>query len=283
MDEVRAKGLDAVNLATQVIQRARIADPDYGLWEAADVQWWWRTPRRSDEVEQLFWVDDDGPAAALLVTDFRGTWQVDPFVAPGSGLLGAVWERALAALEAFSPDPAEIPVRDDDGSLLALVREAELAPGPTDGVVFMDPVERPDVPLPDGFVLVDRVESRSPHPMRGRNGEGVEERLRECSLYDPWLDLAVEAHDGEVAGYSLYWFDPVTKIGLLEPMRVEDTFQRRGLARAMIAAGLERLARRGAQRMKVGYSHDGAEALYTGVGFRCPATSTWFGRVPNVP
>jgi predicted N-acetyltransferase YhbS len=281
MEEVRATGLDAVHLATQLLQRARVADPGYGLWEAADVQWWWRTPRRSDQVEQLFWVDDEGPAAALLVTDFRGTWQVDPFVVPGSGLLGAVWERTLAALEASSPDPAEVPVRDDDDALLAFVHEAGLVPGSTDGVVFLDAADRPHVPLPDGFVLVDRVESPRPHPMRGRNGEAVEERLRECSLYDPGLDLAVETSDGEFAGYSLYWFDPVTKIGLLEPMRVKDAFQRRGLARAMIAAGLERLARRGAQRMKVGYSHAGAQALYTGVGFGSPATNTWFRRPPT--
>jgi predicted N-acetyltransferase YhbS len=281
MDEVRATGLDAVGLATRLLQRARVADPVYGLWEAADVQWWWRTPQRSDAVEKHFWVDGDGPAAALLVTEFRGTWQVDPIVAPGSGLLGAVWERALEALAALSPDPAEIPVRDDDDALLALVREAGLVPGPTSGVVRLDAAERPQVPLPDGFVLVDRVDSPRPHPMRGRNGAAVEERLRQCSLYDRGLDLAVETSDGEVAGYSLYWFDPVTKVGLLEPMRVEGAFQRLGLARAMIAAGLERLAVRGAERTKVGYSHDGARSLYTGAGFRSPATSTWFGQLPT--
>jgi hypothetical protein len=51
-------------LATQLLQRARCADPRAGLWEAADVQWWWRTPRRSDDVEKLFWIDDEGPVAA---------------------------------------------------------------------------------------------------------------------------------------------------------------------------------------------------------------------------
>lgn len=32
--------------------------------------------------------------------------------------------------------------------------------------------------------------------MRRRSGEGVEGRLRQCPLYDPTLDLAVEAADG---------------------------------------------------------------------------------------
>jgi ribosomal protein S18 acetylase RimI-like enzyme len=110
--------------------------------------------------------------------------------------------------------------------------------------------------------------------MRRRSGEDVEMRLRQCSLYDPALDLAVEAPDGDVAGYSLYWFDPVTKVGLVEPMRVEDAYQRRGLARAMLTEGIDRLARRGARRLKVGYATDVARALYVGAGFRVTTTST---------
>jgi len=81
--------------------------------------------------------------------------------------------------------------------------------------------------------------------MRRRSGEAVDARLRQCSLYVPALDLAVETGDGETAGYALFWFDPVTKVGLVEPMRVEDAYQRRGLARAMLTAGLDRLAKRG--------------------------------------
>ncbi len=113
--------------------------------------------------------------------------------------------------------------------------------------------------------------------MRVRNGEQVEARLDQCSLYDPALDLAAETADGQVGGYALFWFDPVTQVGLLEPMRVEDRFQRRGLARAMLAAGLDRLAARGARRLKVSYATDAARALYVGAGFRATSTSTSYG------
>jgi hypothetical protein len=34
---------------------------------------------------------------------------------------------------------------------------------------------------------------------------------------------------GETDVSVLYWFDPATKVGLVEPVRVEDEFQRRGL------------------------------------------------------
>jgi len=80
--------------------------------------------------------------------------------------------------------------------------------------------------------------------MIARNGELVEARLRQCSLYDPTLDLAVEDADGSVAGYALFWFDLATLVGLLEPMRVEDEYQRRGLARMLLTNGLDRLGRK---------------------------------------
>ncbi len=139
----------------------------------------------------------------------------------------------------------------------------------------MEVANRPDVvALPNGFALVDRARGTTrPHPMRRRSGEGVEARLRQCSLYDPALDLAVETAAGETAGYALFWFDPVTKVGLVEPMRVEDAYQQRGLARAMLAVGLDRLAQRGARRLKVGYGTDVARRLYVGAGFRVTSTS----------
>jgi predicted N-acetyltransferase YhbS len=103
--------------------------------------------------------------------------------------------------------------------------------------------------------------------MAGRNGAGVEERLQRVSLYEPSLDLSVETDAGEPAGYALFWADPMTGVGMLEPMRVEDAHQRRGLARAMLTEGLERLALRGSVRLKVGFDGPAGEALYLGAGF----------------
>jgi predicted N-acetyltransferase YhbS len=94
----------------------------------------------------------------------------------------------------------------------------------------------------------------------------VEARLRQCSLYDPSLDLAVEDAAGRVAGYALFWLDDTTLVGLLEPMRVHDEYQRRGLARMLLTNGLDRLARKGA-RLKVGFETDAARNLYLGAGF----------------
>lgn len=277
--EVRASGLDSLARSTELLQRARLADAEAGQWEAADLQWWWRTPRQSDVVDDVFWIDDEGPVAGVVLTDWGEAWGCDPIVVPGLSTvsLPTVWARAVEAVDTLGLEAVDVLARDDDVELLGLLGDARFVPDAdrTDGVTWMDAEDRPAVAaLPEGFVLVDRArEQTGPHPMRQRNGEEVEARLRQCSLYDPTLDLAVEAADGQTAGYALFWFDPVTKVGLVEPMRVEDAYQRRGLARAMLTAGLDRLAKRGARRVKVGYATDVARALYVGAGFRVTSTS----------
>jgi predicted N-acetyltransferase YhbS len=281
--EVRASGLQCLVLATELLQRARLADAEAGLWEAADLQWWWRTPRPSDAIDQLFWIDDDGPVAGVVLTDWGRAWGCDPIVVPGvpNVPLPTIWARAFETIDGLGLETVEVLARDDDAELQSLLTGAGfVADDNQSGITWMNAQDRPEVAAPpEGFALVDRAqETTRPHPMRKRSGEEVEARLRQCSLYDPALDLAVEAADGQAAGYALFWFDPVTEVGLVEPMRVEDAYQRRGLARAMLTAGLDRLATRGAQRLKVGYATDVARGLYVGTGFRVTSTTTSYSR-----
>jgi predicted N-acetyltransferase YhbS len=287
--EVRASGLEYLRLVTELLQRARLANPEAGLWEAADLQWWWRTPRRSDAVDQLFWLDDDGPVAGVVLTEWSRGWGCDPILVPGVPAipLSTVVARATEAIDALKLEAVETLVRDDDVELQRLLSRAGFVADVHDrsGSTWMNAQDRAGVAaLPEEFVLVDRARrgemphAITPHPMRSRSGAEVEVRLRQCSLYDPALDLAVETADGEVAGYSLYWFDPVTKVGLLEPMRVEDAYQRRGLARAMLTEDLDRLTKRGARRLKVGYATDVARDLYVSAGFQVTETSTTYVR-----
>ena len=163
----------------------------------------------------------------------------------------------------------QVLVSEEDAPLAGLAIQSGFAM--TDelwGTAWMDPDQRAPVAPVDGFAIVDRVaRADGPHPMIARNGELVQSRLLQCSLYDPALDLAVEDADGRVAGYALFWFDPTTLVGLLEPMRVEDEYHRRGLGRMLLTNGLDRLARKGARRLKVGFETDSARNLYLGAGF----------------
>ena len=182
MQEVRASGLEALMLATHLLQRARRADPHAGLWEAADVQWWWRTPRRSDDVEKLFWIDDEGPVAGVLVTSWTtDDWQCDPVVAPGASGVepDVVWSRALEHVAAHSGGAFAVPVSDDDLVFGELAARDGLIAGDQDSTAWMDAADRPAVTaLHEGFVLVDRAQRlHAPHPLRHRSGNGVAQRL----------------------------------------------------------------------------------------------------------
>jgi GNAT superfamily N-acetyltransferase len=262
------RGLERLNATTTVLQRARRADPLGGMWEAADVQWWWRRPRATDELALPVWFDEDGPAAAVGLTAWDQTWQADVFAVPSSVDEKEIWAATLEATAGHSGKTLQVLVTDE-APLAGLAMETGFAmTDDVSGTAWLDADRRPPVAQVDGFAIVDRATRRTrPHPMIARNGELVEARLRQCSLYDPTLDLAVEDAAGRVAGYALFWFDHTTRVGLLEPMRVEDEYQRRGLARTLLTNGLDRLARKGAWRLKVGFETDAARRLYLGAGF----------------
>lgn len=263
------RGLDRLNATTTVLQRARQADPLGGMWEAADAQWWWRLPRTTDELALPVWFDEAGPVAAAGLTAWDNYWQADVFAVPSIVDEEDVWAATLEAAARHPGESLEMLVREDDASLAGLAIQGGFAmTEELSGTTWMNADHRPPVTQVDGFAIVDRVtRADRPHPMIARNGEEVEQRLRQGSLYDPTLDLAIEDADGKPAGYALFWFDPTTLVGLVEPMRVEDGYQRRGLGRMLLTNGLDRLARKGARRLKVGFEADAARNLYLGAGF----------------
>jgi hypothetical protein len=138
-DEVQASGLTYLVLATELLQRARLADAEAGLWEAADLQWWWRTPRRSDAIDQLFWIDDEGPVAGVVLTDWGSAWGCDLIVVPGVTTvpLSALWRRAVEAIDALGIESVDVLVKNDDAELVDLLEAAGLVAGGEDGTAWM--------------------------------------------------------------------------------------------------------------------------------------------------
>lgn len=246
-----------------------MADPLRGMWEAADVQWWRCRPRATDELALPVWFDEIGPVAAAGLTAGHDSWQADVFVVPSIVGEKDVWAETMQAIAGSWDGALEMLVQEDNSALVDLaIRSGFVITDELSGTAWMNADHRPPVAQVDGFTIVDRsVCADLPHPMIARNGQMVDQRLRQCSLYDPTLDLAAVDSSGRVAGYALFWFDPTTLVGLVEPMRVEDDYQRRGLARMLLTNGIDRLARQGARRLKVGFSSDVARNLYLGVGF----------------
>lgn len=266
---VLVRGAEYLRLVTSLLQRMRLASPTGGAWEASDAQWWARRERPTDADGQLVWLDRCGePQAAVVLTNFGRTVQCDALARPEvPGGPRVLWQAAIGRAAAVRTR-VEFPVRPDDAIGRAELAAAGYAPNPADSVVacWLAPADRPAIaPLPPGYRLLSRAgPPGEPHPLTARNGARVEERLRRCSLYRPELDLRVVAPDGQTAGYGLFWPDPVTGVGLVEPMRTEEPYRGRGIASHILAAGLDGLARLGCRRLKV--SND--LGLYLRAGFR---------------
>jgi ribosomal protein S18 acetylase RimI-like enzyme len=275
--ERRATGFDHLELVTTLLQAARRANPGGGVWDAADFQWAWRRDRHPDPKASTFWLDDDGaPVAALVFTDWGDHTGCDLLDArhDSQHALDVAGARFDELLDAYAGAALEMNITVGDGALV----DAAVAHGfvPTDYVeviTTMDAAAREHpTALPDGFVLSSYAQRRDrPHHMVARSGDDVAERLAECSLYRPDLDLCViEATTGAVAAYGLFWADLVTGLGVVEPMRTEDAFQGRGLASGLLRAGLEGLVTAGCPMLKIIHAADNepAKRAYRGAGFR---------------
>ncbi len=268
-------GLERVTAVTTLLQRVRRQHPRMGVWEAADPQWWWRRPRVTDEIALPVRFDAaNEPVAATMLTAWPSAWSLDVIRVRGLTVpLEEVAGSAWATLEQMERMPViESLVAVDDVALRRWFEARGFVAMEESWSGWQAATSRPGVTaLPSGYHLVDRAvcgaKAASEHPMVGRNGPEVEARLRQTALSDPRLDLAVLAAAGTVAGYALDWNDPMTGVGLVEPVRVEDDHSGRGIGYAMISGGLDRLAAAGATTLKIGWASERAGALYTRLGF----------------
>jgi mycothiol synthase len=87
--------------------------------------------------------------------------------------------------------------------------------------------------------------------------------------YASALDLVAVAPTGEIAAFCICWFDPVNRTGLFEPVGTHPDFQRRGLGKAVILAGLEQMKAGGMTRAIVMAEGDypASQRLYQSAGF----------------
>ncbi len=287
-------GLDYLDAVTTLLQRIRSAHPTAGLYESADLQWWWADAApTTDNLPQLFWFDHLGrPEAAVIATDWGERIALDPIVMPGAtpGWVAHVMERGLAHAgeSGFEAVGLEVDRADD------VLRDVLVGHGfeiEEDGLAetWLAADARPAIsPRHEDYRLSNRLTTVGrPHHMNGpkRRHADVEARLRQTSLYRPDLDLVVHDSRDNVAAYGLFWYDPETATGLVEPMRTEDEHRRRGLARHILTTGIDLLAEAGAERIKICYELDNPPArdLYLSVGFEPARQTVVFARRERRP
>ena len=275
MLEEHRVGIRYLEEVTTLLQRVRAAHPTAGVFEAADFQWRWGKPRSTDTIPQLFWYDDAGrPEAAVIATDEGDGIDLDPIVMPDAGpdWIAHVVERGLDHANESGFDAVEFVIDRADDIMAGVLAGHGFTIMKDEAVdSWLAASARPATgALHSDYRLANRLDTLStPHHMSVRNGPDVEERLRQTSLYRADLDLVVLDGDDRAVAYGLFWFDPETATGLVEPMRTEDDHQRRGLARHLLTAGINLLVDAGADRIKIAWEQDNPSAvtLYTSVGF----------------
>jgi ribosomal protein S18 acetylase RimI-like enzyme len=94
-------------------------------------------------------------------------------------------------------------------------------------------------------------------------------RFMQSRVYDPDLDVVAVAPSGRIGSFCIVWPDPVTKIGLFEPVGTHPDFQRRGLGKAVMLEALRRLKARGMTDARVCTLADNIPGvkLYEAAGF----------------
>ena len=296
MREATRSGVDYLHTVTELLQRQRQAHPTYGIYQAAELQFWWARPRVTDDLDQLFWFDDDGrPVAAAVLNDFSQQGSLvysEPmlcvFTLPDAStdMITTAVERALGHAAGLGFRTVEIEVATDDVVLQQLLTErAGAMKEPAVVEAWLDIDQRQAVTdLAEGYALRSRAEMDGEHHMAHETGEAFEERLQQGSLYRADLDLLVLDPTGELAAQAMLWFDPTTSIGVVEPVRTLDEHQGRGLSRHLLTSGLERLAELGVDRVSIGWEPDNEISghLYRSIGW-VPGVATDLWSCPTAP
>jgi GNAT superfamily N-acetyltransferase len=102
--------------------------------------------------------------------------------------------------------------------------------------------------------------------------------LRASPVYDPSLDILVEAADGAFVANCICWSDEPSGVGVFEPVGTSPAYRGQRLAGMAIAEGLGRLQRRGMTMARVGTAHFNTSALaaYRACGFEEADRTFWW-------
>ena len=196
------------------------------------------------------------------------------------------------------PVPMEVHVRAGEHAQVALL-EALGFERLSGGSVSLSRSLSEPIPLldiPPGFVI--RPSAGEPeieewvrlHRLAwGTENMTVEERrsMLHVPFYDPALDLVAVAPDGNLAAYCVGWFSEEEnaltgrKDGYTDHIATHPAYQRRGLARALILAGLSLLKERGLETARLGTARENLGMLRTAesLGFRIVSETLWFSKI----
>lgn len=248
------------------------------------------------------WYGGDGRLQAFAIADTRyGNvyFEIAPEVW-GDELAQEIFAWGTACIqkahaEAAEPLTLDTSCREDDEKRLALLRRHGFVP---DGVRTLSLARSlhdliPEPGLPDGFYIrpvAGEAEAETLVALHqaafGTANMTLTERLAmmRAPEYDRELDLIAVAPDGRFAAFCVGSISAEEngrsgqKIGYTDPVGTHPDFQRRGLAQALLLAGMRRLRERGMETAVLNTSSRNIAMQKTAesVGFQIQWSKIWF-------
>jgi ribosomal protein S18 acetylase RimI-like enzyme len=107
--------------------------------------------------------------------------------------------------------------------------------------------------------------------------------IMQAPQYDPQLDLVAEAPNGELAAFCICGLDDTSGseiTGFTDPLGTHPQYQKRGLGKAIVTAGLDRLRKRGAAIVGLSTSSKNLamQRLAEALDFTCVSEKLWFSK-----
>jgi mycothiol synthase len=93
-------------------------------------------------------------------------------------------------------------------------------------------------------------------------------KMIKAPMYRSDLDIVAEYKDGTLAASCTVWYDEELNFGMFEPVATHPKHQRKGLGKAIVSEGLNRLEKLGVKTAYVESFGDNRYSFYSSVGFK---------------
>lgn len=239
------------------------------------------------------WFDGEQPIGWAFVDEFSNLWwevQLPYEELLGSEIVawGEACVRKMTAGEAATLDTS---CREDYASRIVFLKQHGFQQTDTTTIRMVRDLSQPipEPALPAGFTirpLAGTQEAGAVAAMH-RAAFGTEYMTTENRLaimntdeYDLSLDLVVITPDGTIAANCICSVNAQEKQGNTDPVATHPGYQGRGLARALLARGMQLLKERGMSFAQFGTREDNLAMQKTGeaAGFRLESKTIWFSK-----
>lgn len=293
--------LDLENMRQLLVTGKKSNNGSYYI-HPGDLDWWLRYLSQENKREKTIFLWEDSQKDSLLLgwTLLSPEWNaVDVFVHPdlrGTQMARQMWNWSVNRLVELESSQKVQRIRtmwieEKDEAVIEILKN--LGFQRSDNAMHYLECELPDQSLsnfnlPDNFkiraiygekelekhVAVSYAAFESEKPYDQYINRYL--NFMRSPVYDPERNLVIVAPDGDFAGFCLIWLDDENLIGLFEPVGIHPGYQKRGLGKALMLAGMQKMRTYGMQKAIVCTEHTNMAAfkLYQAVGFK-PLKVLW--------